>query len=75
MAGRWLAGLLAAALLLWFVAGVANRLLPPDLSRWEQRSQVVTDAEGRLLRPFPTTRAFGVCRPARSRWTRCIWQC
>lgn len=58
MMGRWLAGLLAAALLLWFVAGVANRLLPPDLSRWEQRSQVVTDAEGRLLRPFPTTEGF-----------------
>ncbi|GAB3117741.1 penicillin-binding protein 1C [Novispirillum itersonii] len=44
---------LAAALLLGAAAGL-DALMPPDLTRWTGRSVRVTDAEGRLLRPFAT---------------------
>lgn len=43
------AGLLTAAGLL-----LADRALPPDFRRWDQRSVVVLDAEGGVLRPFAT---------------------
>ncbi|WP_035707394.1 penicillin-binding protein 1C [Niveispirillum irakense] len=42
-------GLAAAGLLL-----AADLALPPDLSRWQGRSAQVLDANGGLLRPFPT---------------------
>lgn len=44
---------LATVLCLGVAAGL-DFLLPPDLSRWNQRSVQVTDSDGRLLRPFAT---------------------
>lgn len=46
-----LAGVLAAAI---GGGGVADRLAPPELGRLEGRSTVVLDADGHLLRAFPT---------------------
>mgnify|MGYP000975260678 CR=1 FL=1 len=44
--------MIAAAMV---AAGMAfDRLSPPDLGRWRGHSTVVLDAEGGLLRPFPT---------------------
>ncbi|WP_019646013.1 penicillin-binding protein 1C [Novispirillum itersonii] len=45
---------LAVALCLGAAAGL-DRLMPPDLTRWTQRSVQITDSDGRLLRPFATT--------------------
>lgn len=49
---RLAAGGVVLALLL--AAGLADLMAPPDLSRLDQRSVVVEDRDGRLLRPFPT---------------------
>jgi penicillin-binding protein 1C len=44
---------MAAALLL-AVAAIADRLAPPDVSRYRDRTQVVADRDGEVLRAFVT---------------------
>jgi penicillin-binding protein 1C len=44
----------AAALALLVLVLVADHLAPPDLGRLAGHSTLVLDADGRLLRPFPT---------------------
>ena len=50
-----LAGLAVAATTLVATALALDRLFPPDLSRYHDRSTEVVDANGRLLRAFTTT--------------------
>jgi penicillin-binding protein 1C len=50
----FLAGLLLAATSLAAGALILDRLFPPDLSRYLQRSTEIVDADGRLLRAFTT---------------------
>lgn len=52
MRPRFILGLAALAAAIGVVT--LDRLFPPDLSRLNDRSTVVLDADGRLLRPFPT---------------------
>ena len=49
-----LAGLAVAATTLVATALALDRLFPPDLSRYHERSTEVVDANGRLLRAFTT---------------------
>jgi penicillin-binding protein 1C len=49
-----LAGLAVAATMLVATALALDRLFPPDLSRYHERSTEVVDANGRLLRGFTT---------------------
>jgi penicillin-binding protein 1C len=49
-----LAGLAVAATILVATALTLDRLFPPDLSRYHDRSTEVVDANGRLLRAFTT---------------------
>lgn len=49
-----LAGLAVAATMLVATALALDRLFPPDLSRYQERSTEVVDANGRLLRGFTT---------------------
>jgi penicillin-binding protein 1C len=49
-----LAGLAVAATSLVATALALDRLFPPDLSRYHDRSTEVIDANGRLLRAFTT---------------------
>ncbi len=51
-AWQWLAGAGFALVVGLAGAWCADRLLPPDLTRFEDRSTVVLDAEGGLLRAF-----------------------
>ena len=51
---RLLAGLAVAATTLVATALTLDRLFPPDLSRYQDRSTEVVDANGRLLRAFTT---------------------
>ena len=51
---RLLAGLAVAATSLAATGLALDRLLPPDLSRYQDRSTEVVDANGRLLRAFTT---------------------
>lgn len=52
--GPLLAGLAVAATTLVAAALALDRLFPPDLSRYHDRSTEVVDANGRLLRAFTT---------------------
>ena len=52
--GPLLAGLAVAATTLVATALTLDRLFPPDLSRYHDRSTEVVDANGRLLRAFTT---------------------
>ena len=49
---RWLAGLLVAGLLIPVLAAGLERALPPELSRFEDRGQMVLDRSGQPLRAF-----------------------
>ncbi|NQW50983.1 MAG: transglycosylase domain-containing protein, partial [Rhodospirillales bacterium] len=51
---RLLAGLAVAATTLAATGLALDRLFPPDLSRYQDRSTEVVDANGRLLRAFTT---------------------
>ena len=53
-ARRLLAGLALAATSLAAGALALDRLFPPDLSRYQERSTEIVDANGRLLRAFTT---------------------
>lgn len=52
--GRFLAGLAVAATTLAATGLTLDRVFPPDLSRYQERSTEVVDAHGRLLRAFTT---------------------
>ena len=49
----WARGAMAVALLMAVIV-IADRLLPPDLSRYADRTQVVADRDGDVLRAFVT---------------------
>lgn len=53
-ARRLLAGLAVAATSLAAAALALDRIFPPDLSRYQDRSTEIVDANGRLLRAFTT---------------------
>ncbi|MEE3625432.1 penicillin-binding protein 1C [Nitrospirillum sp. BR 11752] len=53
-AARWARRLGAGVLVLAVLALVADRLFPPDLARWRNRSTLVTDEKGEVLRAFIT---------------------
>ena len=51
---RWWARAAMGAALLLACAAIADRLLPPDLARYADRTQVVADRDGDVLRAFVT---------------------
>ena len=51
-AKRLFAGLLAISMALVAVGLTLDRVFPPDLSRYHDRSTEIVDAQGRLLRAF-----------------------
>ena len=58
----FLVGLALAAISLAAGALTLDRIFPPDLSRYNDRSTEVVDANGRLLRAFTTQIGRASCR-------------